>query len=40
MEENNVKLKIRNQIQASRKLNVERNMLLNKVQMLKGQVRV
>lgn len=40
MEENNVKLKIHNQIQATRKLNVERNMLLNKVQMLKGQVRV
>jgi hypothetical protein len=42
LEENNAKLKICNQtlMQANRKLDVERNVLLNKVRMLKGQVRL
>jgi hypothetical protein len=42
LEENNAKLKICNQtlMQANRKLNVKRNVLLNKVRVLKGQVRL
>jgi hypothetical protein len=42
LEENNTKLEKCSQtlMQANRKLNVERNALLNKVRMLKGQVRL
>jgi hypothetical protein len=42
LEENIAKLKIYNQtfMQANTKLDVERNVLLNKVRMLKGQVRL